>query len=187
MIVGRRARGAHEALPHTPPGDKPPETPGPLSLGIYVPERKESVKGSQAAQKPRALDRFLPFRRAAGMRERGPLGGGSSPPHHATKDYGPLKPKTSCRGDLRRGTTTSGPGRGPMAGFEVPGVHHPAAALPASGRQVVGRRIDLLPNVQASDMSGDLCRVGRHLFSGAYGNNSFHEASPELVSKSQEK
>ena len=119
VIVGRRARGAHEALPHTPPGDKPPETPGPLSLGIYVPERKESVKGSQAAQKPRALDRFLPFRRATGMRERGPLGGGSSPPHHATKDYGPLKPKTSCRGDLRRGTTTSGPGRGPMAGFEV--------------------------------------------------------------------
>jgi hypothetical protein len=27
-------------------------------------------------QKPRALDRFLPFRRATGMRERGPLGGG---------------------------------------------------------------------------------------------------------------
>jgi hypothetical protein len=61
-------------------GDKPPETPGPLSLGIHVPERKKSVKGSQAAQKPRALDRFLPFRRAAGMRERGPLGGGSPPP-----------------------------------------------------------------------------------------------------------
>ena len=53
--TGETARlGAHEALPHTPPGDKPPETPGPLSLGIYVPERKESVKGSQAAQKPRA-------------------------------------------------------------------------------------------------------------------------------------
>ena len=54
-------------------GDKPPETPGPLSLGIDIPERKKSVKGSQAAQKPRALDRFLPFRRATGMRERGPL------------------------------------------------------------------------------------------------------------------
>jgi putative transposase len=25
-------KGAHEALPHTPPGGKPPETPGPLSL-----------------------------------------------------------------------------------------------------------------------------------------------------------
>jgi hypothetical protein len=80
VIVDRRAGSAHEALPHTPPGDKPPETPGPLSLGIHVPERKESVKGSQAAQKPRALDRFLPFRRATGMRERGPLGGGTSPP-----------------------------------------------------------------------------------------------------------
>jgi hypothetical protein len=44
----------------------------------------------------------------------------------------------------------------------------------------------LLPNAQASDMSGDLRRGGRHLFSIAYGNNSFHEASPELVSKSQD-
>jgi len=60
---GQRAGGAHEALPHTPPGDKPPETPGPLSLGLHVPERKQSVKGSQAAHKPRALDRLLPFRK----------------------------------------------------------------------------------------------------------------------------
>src|ERR1022692_33337 len=29
------------------------------------------------------------------------------------------KSKTSCRGGHRRGTTTSGPGRGPLAGFEV--------------------------------------------------------------------
>jgi len=104
-------------------GDKPPETPGPLSLGIHVPERKKSVKGSQAAQKPRALDRFLPFRRAAEMRERGPLGGVAFSPLAARERNqtapGALKPKTSCRGDLRRGTTTSGPGRGPMAGFEV--------------------------------------------------------------------
>jgi hypothetical protein len=55
--------GAHEALPHTPPGGAPPETPAPFPSGIHVPERKESVKGSQAAHKPRALDRFLPFRR----------------------------------------------------------------------------------------------------------------------------
>jgi len=27
--------------------------------------------------------------------------------------------ENSCRADLRRGTTTSGPGRGPLAGFEV--------------------------------------------------------------------
>jgi len=54
-------RGAHEALPHTPPGGKPPETPGPLSLCIHVPERKEPVKGTQAAHNTRALDRFFPF------------------------------------------------------------------------------------------------------------------------------
>jgi hypothetical protein len=100
-------------------GDKPPETPGPLSLGIHVPERKKSVKGSQAAQKPRALDRFLPFRRATGMRERGAPGRGASPPHATNRLPMLSKQKNSCRGDLPRGTTTSGPGRGPMAGFEV--------------------------------------------------------------------
>src|ERR1035441_8524357 len=31
----------------------------------------------------------------------------------------PHKSKTSCRGGHRRGTTTSGPGRGPLAGLEV--------------------------------------------------------------------
>src|SRR5450759_2478997 len=31
----------------------------------------------------------------------------------------PQKSKTPCRGGHRRGTTTSGPGRGPLAGFEV--------------------------------------------------------------------
>jgi len=57
----KRAERAHEALPHTPPGGKPPETPGPLSLGIQITERRESVKGSQAAQHQRALDRYPPF------------------------------------------------------------------------------------------------------------------------------
>src|ERR1017187_6405116 len=84
-------------------GDEPPETPGPLSLGIYVPERKKSVKGSQAAQKPRALDRFLPFRR-----ERGPLGGPVAAAPRNQKLPELSNQKTSCRGDLRRGTTTSG-------------------------------------------------------------------------------
>ena len=32
MERGSGALRAHEALPHTPPGGKPPETPGPLSL-----------------------------------------------------------------------------------------------------------------------------------------------------------
>ena len=67
-------------------GDKPPEPPGPLSLGIHIPERKKSVKGSQAAQKPRALDRFLPFRTATGMRERGPLGGLAADPSLAASN-----------------------------------------------------------------------------------------------------
>jgi len=48
---------AHEALPHTPPGGKPPETPSPLSLRFEVPEQRESVKDSQAAQNRRVLDR----------------------------------------------------------------------------------------------------------------------------------
>ncbi len=34
-----------------------------LTIGLDLGDRKESVKGSQAAHKPRALDRFLPFRR----------------------------------------------------------------------------------------------------------------------------
>jgi hypothetical protein len=44
-------------------GGEPPETPGPFSLLSEYPEGRESVKGSQAAQKARALDRFPSFRR----------------------------------------------------------------------------------------------------------------------------
>ena len=50
--TGETARlGAHEALPHTPPGGRPPETPGPLSLRSDCRDREGSVKGSQAAPK----------------------------------------------------------------------------------------------------------------------------------------
>ena len=66
---------AHEALPQTSPGGKPPETPGPLSLLPHYSDPSESVKGSQAAQKPRALDRLPRLGRPTVMRERGPLGG----------------------------------------------------------------------------------------------------------------
>jgi hypothetical protein len=62
---------AHEALPHTPPGGEPPETPGPLSLLLDDTERRESVKGSQAAQKARALDRFSPFEKPSGHEGKG--------------------------------------------------------------------------------------------------------------------
>ena len=79
---GARALGArYEALPHTPPGGKPPETPGPLSLEPDYFERRESVKGSPAAQKQRAVDRFPPVEGPTEMRERGPMGsGGIAPP-----------------------------------------------------------------------------------------------------------
>ena len=60
--IGGAARDrAHEALPHTPPGGEPPETPAPFPSGIRVSERKRTVKGSQAAQNRRALDRSHPF------------------------------------------------------------------------------------------------------------------------------
>ena len=55
-------------------GATPPETPVPLSLRFDVPDRQGPVKGSQAAQKQRALDRSLPIRKTTEMRERGPLG-----------------------------------------------------------------------------------------------------------------
>ena len=68
---GRRAEARMRRCLILRQGDKPPETPGPLSLGLHVPERKESVKGSQAAHKTRALDRFLPFRRFSWDEEKG--------------------------------------------------------------------------------------------------------------------
>jgi len=64
--VGGAREGAHEALPHTPPGDKPPETPGPLSLEIDGTEGRKFVKGSlRRAKGEPALDKFSAFRRNA--------------------------------------------------------------------------------------------------------------------------
>jgi hypothetical protein len=55
-----RRRGAltraHEALPHTPPGGKPPETPRPLSLGINCAGRERAGQGYAAPAKGAALD-----------------------------------------------------------------------------------------------------------------------------------
>jgi hypothetical protein len=48
---GERAGGAHEALPHTPPGGKPPETPAPFPWKLDYTEVGESVKGSLRRQK----------------------------------------------------------------------------------------------------------------------------------------
>ena len=83
---GGAPAGAHEALPHTPPGGKsPPETPGPLSLATHCRGGREFVKGSQAAHKSRALDKFSPSRRRfTGIRERGPL---SNAQHTASRRW----------------------------------------------------------------------------------------------------
>ena len=42
-------------------GASPPGTPCPLCLVIKISERRGNVKGSQAAQKARALDMSSPF------------------------------------------------------------------------------------------------------------------------------
>jgi len=55
MGKGGRAEARHEALPHTSPGGKPPETPGPLSVRIDFREPIGAVKGSQAVHS-HALD-----------------------------------------------------------------------------------------------------------------------------------
>jgi len=78
MPRAKDARGkVRGALPRIPARGTPPETPGPLSLPPYVPERPAAVKGSsgksfqirkrfsRAAHTPRALDRCGPFRRLA--------------------------------------------------------------------------------------------------------------------------
>ena len=54
-------------------GDKPPETPGPLSLGLDYTEGRKSVKGSLRRQNQPPLTDFLPSETThPDMRERGP-------------------------------------------------------------------------------------------------------------------
>ena len=69
-----RATGAHEALPHTPPGGKPPETLAPFPWVIEYTERRDFVKGTQAAQPQRALDEVPPFGRPHWDEGKGALG-----------------------------------------------------------------------------------------------------------------
>jgi len=54
-------------------GGYPPETPRPLSLLPYVPERSSPSRVRFAAHTPRALDRSGPFRRLTEIRESGQL------------------------------------------------------------------------------------------------------------------
>jgi hypothetical protein len=72
MPRAKSARGkVLGALPRTPARGTPPETPGPLSLLSYVPERSSPSRVRCAAHKPRALDRSGPFRRWTVIRESG--------------------------------------------------------------------------------------------------------------------
>ena len=74
MPRAENARGkVHGALPRTPARGTPPETPGPLSLPPYVPERSSPSRVRCAAHKLRALDRCGPFRRLTETRESGQM------------------------------------------------------------------------------------------------------------------
>jgi len=85
MPRAKNARGkVRGALPRIPARGTPPETPGPLSLPPYVPERSSPSRVRFAAHKPRALDGSGPFRRLTEIRESGqmqsPLAAGSCLP-----------------------------------------------------------------------------------------------------------
>jgi len=74
MPRAKSARGkVRGALPRIPARGTPPETPCPLSLLPYVPERSSPSRVRFAAHKPRALDCSGPFRRLTEIRESGQL------------------------------------------------------------------------------------------------------------------
>jgi hypothetical protein len=88
---GRRAQARMRRCLILRQGDEPPETPGPLSLGLDCTEGRNSVKGSLRRQA--ALDRVPPFRRNASNHEgKGALVSGSIVPpvgrlrHYANKE-----------------------------------------------------------------------------------------------------
>jgi hypothetical protein len=61
--TGKTARwSAPEALPQTPPGGKPPETPGPFPSDLIVGAERDPSRVRQPRQKTRALDRSLSAR-----------------------------------------------------------------------------------------------------------------------------
>ena len=65
MPRANNARGkVRGALPRTPARGTPPETPGPLSLRLHIPQRSSPSRVRSAAQNPRALDCSGPFRTA---------------------------------------------------------------------------------------------------------------------------
>ncbi len=52
------ARSAHEALPHTPPGGTPPETPAPFPWSIDGMQGERICQGFATPAQNAALDRF---------------------------------------------------------------------------------------------------------------------------------
>ena len=71
----RRAERAHEALPHTPPGGKPPETPAPFPSGSGFFRTEGICQGfaSRARSGAPLTDSLRSEETIAEMRERGPL------------------------------------------------------------------------------------------------------------------
>jgi len=70
---GRRANARMRRCLILRQGDKPPEPPGPLSLGVDCTEGRKSVKGSLGRQNQPPLTDFLPSEETPpAMRERGP-------------------------------------------------------------------------------------------------------------------
>src|SRR5271157_2572267 len=62
-IRGAARYRAHEALPHTPPGGEPPETPGPFPCTSIIGKGGNLSRVRFAGQNQAALDSFPPFRR----------------------------------------------------------------------------------------------------------------------------
>jgi hypothetical protein len=83
---GERAERAHEALPHTPPGGKPPETPAPFPSGSIF----QNGGNLSRVRKPRnngaPLTDCLRSEESTEMRERGPSAKRGSNPRRAAED-----------------------------------------------------------------------------------------------------
>jgi hypothetical protein len=157
---GRRAAGAHEALPHTSPGGKPPETPGPLSLGLAsehnIPVMRERGPTDRAHIKPpvgrqRSLSRpaaaralraheALPHAPPGGQAPlRPPIRGGvldRDRPSHGSRDRNWSGYRRKSRKRLRtRGNRFIDSRHGMMAGWPLspPWPRRPARSAPTLG------------------------------------------------------
>jgi hypothetical protein len=77
VIVRERARrGAHEALPHPPPGGKPPETPAPFPSGSMFQNGGSLSRVRKPRKNGAPLTASLRSEGQTEMRERGPQASG---------------------------------------------------------------------------------------------------------------